>query len=81
MGKDGLVEMGCSKGCFLEMLLAKGFDATGFVPKYEGANPRVKRQYFETVAFEQADGLILRHVLEHIKNPISYLERLKGAML
>lgn len=79
MGKDGLVEVGCGKGYFLEMLLAKGFEVTGFDPTYEGANPRVKRQYFEPGAVGQANGLILRHVLEHIENPVSFLAQLKEA--
>lgn len=38
MGRDSIVE---GKGYFLEMLLAKGFDITGFDPTYEGNNPRV----------------------------------------
>ena len=79
MGKDALVEVGCGKGYFLEMLLAKGFEVTGFDPTYEGANLNVKRQYFEPGAVEQANGLILRHVLEHIENPVSFLARLKEA--
>ena len=79
IGKESLVEVGCGKGFFLEMLLAKGFDVTGFDPTYEGANPRVKRQYFVPGAIEQANGLILRHVLEHIHNPVSFLEQLKEA--
>ena len=79
MGKDELVEVGCGKGYFLEMLLAKGFEVTGFDPTYEGANLNVKRQYFEPGAVEQANGLILRHVLEHIENPVSFLGKLKEA--
>lgn len=79
MGKKCLVEVGCGKGYFLEMLLAKGFDVTGFDPTYEGINPRVKRQYFAPSAIEPAHGLILRHVLEHVQDPIAFLEQLKAA--
>lgn len=79
MGKEGLVEVGCGKGFFLEMLLAKGFDVTGFDPTYEGGNPCVKRQYFAPGAIKQVNGLVLRHVLEHIQHPISFLEQLKKA--
>ena len=79
MGGSRLVEVGCGKGYFLEMLLAKGLDVTGFDPAYEGANLRVKRQYFTPGAIEPANGLILRHVLEHIQNPVSFLEQLKDA--
>lgn len=79
MGMASLVEVGCGKGYFLEMLLTKGFDITGFDPTYEGANPRVKRQYFELGVIEKTHGLILRHVLEHIQHPVSFLEQLKAA--
>lgn len=78
MGKAQLVEVGCGKGYFLEMLLAKGFDVTGFDPSYEGANPRVKRKYFEPGSGGKANGLILRHVLEHIPNPVAFLGQLKA---
>jgi hypothetical protein len=79
MGKESLIEVGCGKGYFLELLLTKGFDITGFDPTYEGINPRVKRQYFESGVIEKANGLILRHVLEHIQDPVSFLEQLKVA--
>jgi hypothetical protein len=79
IGKERIVEVGCGKGYFLETLLAKGFDLTGFDPTYEGDNPRVKRQYFAPGVIEKANGLILRHVLEHIRNPICFLEQLKVA--
>ncbi len=79
VGNKNLVEVGCGKGYFLEMLLSKNFDVTGFDPTYEGNNSRIKRQYFVPGVIEKADGLILRHVLEHIKNPVNFLEQLKEA--
>ncbi len=79
MGRNNLVEVGCGKGLFLEMLLEKGFDLTGFDPTYEGSNPRVKRHYFEAGVNVQGDGLILRHVLEHIPNPYDFLVELAAA--
>jgi SAM-dependent methyltransferase len=79
MGKECLVEVGCGKGFFLEMLLAKGFDVTGFDPTYEGVNPRVKRQYFTPGAIKHANGIVLRHVLEHIQNPVDFLRQLRDA--
>ncbi|WP_275097484.1 class I SAM-dependent methyltransferase [Sedimenticola hydrogenitrophicus] len=79
IGRDRLVEVGCGKGYFLELLLANGFDVTGFDPTYEGSNPRIQRGYFAPGVMEQAQGLILRHVLEHIENPVSFLEQLKLA--
>lgn len=79
MGRDSIVEIGCGKGFFLEMLLRKGFNIAGFDPAYEGTNPRIVKQYFEPEIGVRANGLVLRHVLEHIQNPFSFLLRLKAA--
>lgn len=79
MGKEQIVEVGCGKGYFLETLLRNGFDVTGFDPTYEGTNSRVRRQYFTPGVIEKANGLILRHVLEHISNPTAFLEQLRVA--
>jgi len=74
-----LVEIGCGKGFFLEMLLAKGFDVVGCDPAYEGDNPRVIKQYFLPGFGLEFGGLILRHVLEHVQNPIGFLNVLSDA--
>jgi SAM-dependent methyltransferase len=79
MGRDSIVEVGCGKGLFLEMLLAKGFDVAGFDPTYEGNNPRVMKHYFEPAVGIKANGLVLRHVLEHIQDPFNFLLQLKKA--
>jgi SAM-dependent methyltransferase len=79
MGRDAIVEVGCGKGFFLEMLLDKGFDITGFDPTYEGNNPRIMKHYFEAGVGIKASGLVLRHVLEHIQNPFDFLLQLKEA--
>jgi hypothetical protein len=79
MGRDRLVEVGCGKGYFLELLLGEEFNVTGFDPAYEGSNPRVQRKYFAPGVIEKAQGLILRHVLEHIENPVKFLGQLKLA--
>ena len=75
----GLVEVGCGKGYFLELLLQQGFDVTGFDPAYEGTNTRIERHYFEPSLGIKGKGLILRHVLEHIPDPVGFLIRLKDA--
>lgn len=54
------------KGVFSGKVFANGFDVTGFDPTYEGNNPRVEREYFKPGSINQANGLILRHVLEHV---------------
>ena len=79
MGSEAIVEVGCGKGFFLELLLSKGVEVTGFDPTYEGANPQVVKKYFESGSGIQAKGLILRHVLEHIENPFEFLTRLAAA--
>lgn len=79
MGRDSLVEVGCGKGFFLEMLLTKGFDVAGFDPTYEGTNPRVSKEYFAPGMGIKANGLILRHVLEHIEKPFEFLLLLQEA--
>lgn len=79
LGKSNIVEVGCGKGYFLETLAAKGFSITGFDPAYAGINKRIKKEYFGQTSFEKANGLILRHVLEHIQNPIDFLDKLKNA--
>jgi hypothetical protein len=79
MGRSALVEVGCGKGFFLEVLLGKGFDITGFDPTYEGNNSRVMRYYFEPGVGMRANGLVLRHVLEHVQHPYDFLLQLKLA--
>ncbi len=77
MGKNSIVEVGCGKGFFLEKLLQTGFDVTGFDPTYEGSNPRVIKRYFEPGIGVHADGIVLRHVLEHIQDPVAFLSQLR----
>jgi len=79
MGQVDLVEVGCGKGFFLEMLLDRGFGVTGFDPTYEGSNPVIKKHYFEPRLGVKAKGIILRHVLEHIQDPVAFLMSLRDA--
>ncbi|WP_017671916.1 class I SAM-dependent methyltransferase [Blastomonas sp. AAP53] len=79
MGLDGLVEVGCGKGTFLEMLAERGAQITGFDPTYEGDSPQVKREYFRPGVGIQGRGLILRHVLEHVIDPVDFLLDLRKA--
>ena len=74
-----LIEVGCGKGLFLERLLAAGFDVTGLDPTYEGSNPRVIRRFFTPELALRADGLVLRHVLEHVADPLAFLAGLREA--
>lgn len=80
MGKTGLVEVGCGKGFFLEMLLKRGCDVKGFDSTYDGDNHLVvKRHFGPGIIVSPARGLILRHVLEHIPSPVDFLFRLRQA--
>jgi len=80
IGKLDLVEVGCGKGFFLEMLLNRGFDVVGIDPAYNGKNERIIKKHFTPSVFpKKAKGIILRHVLEHIQNPYNFLCQLRDA--
>jgi SAM-dependent methyltransferase len=79
LGRDSLVEVGCGKGFFLEMLLANGFDITGFDPVYEGKNHRIIKELFRDGVLKPSKGLILRHVLEHVQDPFNFLCQLRDS--
>ena len=76
IGRKKLIEIGCGKGTFLELLLSRGADVIGFDPAYEGSNPLIQRDYFTGLLKTKGDGLILRHVLEHIPEPVHFLNML-----
>jgi SAM-dependent methyltransferase len=71
-GKE-LIEIGCGKGVFLEQLRGRGYAAKGIDPAYEGNNPNVVKALFEPDLGLSADAVVLRHVLEHIENPLAFL--------
>jgi SAM-dependent methyltransferase len=70
---ESLIEVGCGKGYFLENLKEIGFQITGFDPAYEGSNTSIIKKYFTPDIRLKADGIILRHVLEHVKDPVGFL--------
>jgi hypothetical protein len=74
-----LIEVGCGKGHFLEQLQGSGFDITGVDPTYEGSNPHIIKEYFSAKIGLRADGIILRHVLEHVQDPVAFLETIRDA--
>jgi len=78
-GEKSVIEVGCGKGYFLEQLLANGFKITGFDPAYEGSNPAIVKTSFGDSTELTSDGIILRHVLEHIPNPFEFLSRVTSA--
>jgi hypothetical protein len=80
LGRERLVEVGCGKGFFFEMLLRDGFEITGFDPIYEGNNPLIVKEYFRPGVMQPSKALILRHVLEHVSDPYNFLCQLRDAI-
>ncbi len=76
---QSIIEVGCGKGYFLEQLQNQGFNIRGCDPTYTGSNPSIIKEYFNTELGLQADGIILRHVLEHIPNPVAFLRTIRDA--
>jgi hypothetical protein len=74
-----LIEIGCGKGYFLERLVRAGFTITGMDPAYEGTNPRIMKSHFRKSLGRSAEGIVLRHVLEHIPDPFSFLSEIAAA--
>ena len=75
-----VVEIGCGKGVFFEMMLDAGIDCWGFDPTYEGHNPKIIKDYFsEKHKGMDADVIIMRHTLEHIPQPFSFLHTIAQA--
>lgn len=75
-----IVEVGCGKGVFFNMMLEDGMDCWGFDPTYEGNNERIKKVYFdESQKGIAADVIIMRHTLEHITKPFSFLHTIAKA--
>ncbi|WP_433899218.1 class I SAM-dependent methyltransferase [Pseudomonas sp. PSE1(2024)] len=68
-----LIEVGCGKGYFLELLKGLGYRITGIDPAYEGENVDVIKAPFTRGLGLEADAIVLRHVLEHIQDPLSFL--------
>ena len=79
LGINSIVEVGCGKGLFLEILQRRGFKITGFDPAYEGSNKNIINKPFDKKHSIKSEGLILRHVLEHIKTPYEFLNKLRLA--
>jgi len=76
---QSLIEVGCGKGYFLDHLQARGYEVTGIDPAYEGSNPGVVKAHFERGLGLSADAIILRHVLEHVPDPMSFLSSIAEA--
>lgn len=74
-----LIEVGCGKGYFLEHLKHLSYDISGIDPAYEGDNQSIIKAYFEKSLGIFSDGIVLRHVLEHMPDPVSFLTNIYTA--
>ncbi|MEM7127342.1 MAG: methyltransferase domain-containing protein [Chloroflexota bacterium] len=84
-GKD-IVELGCGKGDFLQLICEKGGNrGVGFDKSYvpepvtleQGEVTFIQDWYSEQYADYAADFICCRHVLEHIEDPYAYLMELR----
>lgn len=78
---DGKVlEIGCGKGYFMDLLVEKGVDVTGIDPTYEGNNPTIIKDYYsKEYSYLNAELIVLRHTLEHIPQPHDFLKMIAEA--
>jgi hypothetical protein len=75
-----VIEVGCGKAVFFDMMVKEGVDCWGFDPTYEGTNERIKKEYFDdTQKNIAADVIVMRHTLEHITRPFSFLHTIAKA--
>lgn len=75
-----IVEIGCGKGLFLDLMLDRGCDVIGIDPTYEGTSEYVIKDYYSNEYSHLKAGLIvLRHTLEHIALPYDFLKMISDA--
>ena len=68
------VEIGCGNGYFLNELYQNGFqNVMGYDKAYRGQAPYIVPHFLEDANHCLANVIILRHTLEHIKNPRAFL--------
>ncbi len=69
-----IVEIGCGKGDFVNLLNSDSyFDATGYDTTYEGKSRKIHKRYLNAKDRINANVIVLRHVLEYLPDPYSFL--------
>lgn len=72
-----VIEIGCGKGFFFQ-LLQKNFNfIRGFDTTYEGKNKKIEKRYLNKNDLIKEDLIILRHTLEHIPDHYKFLKFMK----
>ena len=72
-----LIEVGCGKGAFLEIVKEDGyFDYAGYDAAYEGGDEKIHSRYLTEEDSLIADVIVLRHTLEHVESPYKFLKLL-----
>lgn len=74
-----VIEVGCGKGHFFRKLASRNVDMVGCDPTYEGDDPRIIKELFSEELGLKGDVIILRHVLEHIQNPVNFIKQIAAA--
>lgn len=74
-----IIEVGCGKGLFMNKLRSVGYSVTGLDPTYEGDDETVRREFYGPQLGLTANGVVLRHVLEHIQDPFSFLRLIQNS--
>jgi SAM-dependent methyltransferase len=74
-----IIEVGCGKGYFLDYLIDNGFNVKGMDPAYEGESPHIIKACFDEALNMRAENIVLRHVLEHIPDPYTFLKAISKA--
>jgi hypothetical protein len=78
-GGAPVVELGCGKGTFLSILRNRGAEATGMDPAFDGEESHVRKEFFTGQPLGHKSFLVLRHVLEHMADPVDFLSRVAQA--
>tara|TARA_B100000674_G_scaffold213068_1_gene174657 strand:- start:15992 stop:17074 length:1083 start_codon:yes stop_codon:yes gene_type:complete len=74
-----VVDVGCGKGGFVDLMRLQGINAVGYDNTYEGNSLYIRKSFFNEDAHEYGDLLTLRHVLEHVQNPWVFIRELAVA--
>ena len=75
--EDRIIEIGCGKGTFFEIIEKNYKYVRGFDTSYDGKNKKIIKRYVTKKDVINEKLIILRHTLEHIPNPYDFLNFLK----